>query len=122
MNDNAVALLDKIADKLGVTAQYLWSVMLKQAPVYITTTLIEYAILLVVIVLVLRFRKTIGKWMFEVGDAGDGLVAMFGSLIIVISGVIWLLVALFSFHHLITAIFNPEYWALEQLLDVLKKK
>ena len=39
MNDQTALLLKQLADKLGTTTEYLWAVLLKQAPITCTVQL-----------------------------------------------------------------------------------
>jgi hypothetical protein len=121
MNDNAVMLLDKIAEKLGVTASYLWAVMLKQAPVYATIQLVEYAVTILVIVLVFAYRKSLNKLVRGVFDSDVDILGVIGCIIFAIVSVAWIIACLASIGDTVTALVNPEYWALDQLLATIKK-
>ena len=47
MEENTTALLEKLAEKLGTTTEYLWGVLLSQAPIYA----ISYVVILLIVVL-----------------------------------------------------------------------
>jgi hypothetical protein len=120
VNDNAVALLDKLAAKLGITAQYLWGVLLKQAPVYATTNLIEYAVTIFAFFLLIRYRKAVNKVLREALEGDLDILGVLLCIVFVISAVGWIISCLVSFDSTITAIVNPEYWALDRLLTAIK--
>lgn len=114
MNDKTLEALTIIAAKLGTTAEYLWAVLLKQAPLSGALTLLILSAWIAVCVALVRFvhKKTTGfepKWRDEMAQFlawfGAGLVclitALIGSLAIVDA---------------VIAIANPEYWALRQIL------
>ena len=50
MNENTARLLDNLATKLGTTSEYLWSVLLKQAPISGWIAVVEIVIFVVGIV------------------------------------------------------------------------
>ena len=41
MNEQTTKLIEQLAQKLGTTTEYLWSVLLKQAPIDATVTLFQ---------------------------------------------------------------------------------
>ncbi len=113
MNDKVLEALQTLAVKLGTTAEYLWGVLLKQAPIDGTIELIMYSILVWFNVRMARmvFRKTLSdkpEWKDSSSEIAFVLLAalVFFSVIIV-----WCDAAM-----IIASFFNPEYWALKQLL------
>lgn len=106
-----------LADKLGTTVEHLWSVMIYQARI----VAIQNAVTLAIIGAVLFFagRVLITRWRsYDNKDEAmaDGLIVMGGAAYTVIGSVL-ALVAIFAVNEMITAIFNPEYWALSQILS-----
>ncbi len=121
MNEHTAVLLQGLADKLGTTSTYLWSVLLKQAPVYAWVTLAEYVLTALLLLTLYRFRKTIGPWLSELVEESEVL----GVLVIIASGValtVWLIACVFVFQSVVTAFVNPEYWALDKVLDTVKAR
>lgn len=41
MNEQTAKLLEQLASKLGTTSEYLWNILLKQAPIDATVTLLQ---------------------------------------------------------------------------------
>lgn len=125
MNEQTVQLLNGIAAKLGTTTEYLWGVLLKQAPI---DAAIDLAIILFWVGLFYFTGKTAkkyeanitepdGTWMREEerkkeksGVSTLVVIAAYFGLCAVIYGV-------FSFQNIINGFFNPEYWALQQILS-----
>jgi len=123
MDENTLQALTALANKLGTTTEYLWSVLLKQAPI---TGLIDLGVMIGLVVMTygwFRFvqRKTTtppateedryprAAWTEEVGIAFAW--ASVG---------LWVLIDIFviacALATTIAALFNPEYWALMQIL------
>ncbi len=113
MNDKVLEALQTLAAKLGTTVDHLWGVLLKQAPIDGTIDLIVCIALVWFNVSFLRavVRKTLSddpEWEEEKAIIAWMMVAVF----FVISGlIVWHNTAM-----IIASFFNPEYWALNQLL------
>ena len=113
MDDKTLQALTALANKLGTTAEYLWGVLVRQAPI---TGAIDLAVMGawgVGCVLLVRFvqRKTCGdepKW----GDELGRILAWCG--VLGVCAVVAIIVG-FQFSPAMTAIVNPEYWALRQV-------
>lgn len=122
MNEHTAVLLQGLANKLGTTSEYLWSILLKQAPVFATVALAQYVVTVVVMVLLWRFRVGISKAVTKGFEGDADILAFLGCAIFAIVSVGWLLACIFTFGNVVTAIVNPEYWALEKILDTVKRK
>jgi len=109
MDDKTQELIKNLADKLGTTAEHLWGVLVKQAPISAAT---DVAVFVVAIVLWSIAYKRLVKWEPE----GDGMLkdaAWFGFWVVtVIIGVALACDAV----AIVSAFVNPEYWALRQLV------
>lgn len=110
--------LDALAAKLGVAAQYLWSVLLRQAQVEAWKDIVEGSIWAVVaivsgIMLVTTIRRESKK------DGYDGWMPE--PIILAIAATIFLLVGIVVAGCLLDSaidpLFNPGYWALHHILN-----
>ena len=121
MNDQTLQALTALATKLGTTAEYLWGVLLRQAPLSGVMTLVTVAVMVVAAVLLARFVRSKTKKV----DDGEGyrraewedevaIVFAWGS--VWCFALITLVVALAEMPNAITAFVNPEFWALRQIL------
>ena len=111
-------LLEKLAEKLGVTVEYLWKVLLKQAFISFVTDLIQYALLVIMSVIVWKIAKKVHR---EIENAVWDEIAYL-PLGGVIMGILILWIMVFScIPTTITALINPEYWALDKILSQIKK-
>lgn len=125
MNDKLTQLLEQLAAKLGTTAEYLWKVLLMQARVSATQSLL-YVLFVAISGLVLYrchrkfskpFAETVDKYYENMYDKNEYTAVAMG-----VCSVVWIVLfiaSLFSFPNLIDGYFNPEYWALKEILDSL---
>lgn len=117
MNNEIVNALETLAAKLGTTSEYLWSILLKQAPISAITDLIQYGLLILACVIwSKKMKNTIPKIL------NKGLNENHWAWVVAISIMlgIFIIVAFFSIPNTIYALVNPEYWALDRLLSKLK--
>lgn len=122
MNDKTLEALAVLAAKLGTTAEYLWGVLLKQAPIQAVSDIVVCVAWIVGAALTWGFvkRKTTlpvdtdyqpprPEWQSDAAvGCGWGLaigVALVAALVV---GV--------NLPGIVTALLNPEYWALRQIL------
>ena len=123
MNEHTAALVSQLAAKLGTTSEFLWATLLKQAQVSIYITLVEYALTAVVVALMWKFRAQIRHGYVELLDSHTtDFFAFIGGIIFVIFVIIWMVAMLIGLEMMITAIVNPEYWALDKILSAIKRK
>ena len=123
MDDRTLQALTALAEKLGTTAEYLWGVLLKQAPISGATGLVVVVALSAVTVwwVALVKRKTTEKedttgytraeWCEE--------AAFFAWATAVIAVVLSVIFVASSATCIAAAFANPEYWALKQVLSLM---
>ena len=115
MEKQALDLLETLSTKLGTTVDQMWAILLKQAPISATIDFIQYAMIGVA---VWFFVKMVKKyWDDEMGDAKLFVVCATGMILGALS-----IVAFSSFPNSVTALLNPDYWALKQILSAVKAK
>lgn len=113
MDDKTAVLLQKLADKFGTTTEYLWGVMVRQAHVAAITNLIQYAILGAVVYFFVRWLRS------DERDYEDG-VSFPVALVLGIPLLIVVFIAFFAISNTITGLANPEYWALQRVINAAK--
>jgi hypothetical protein len=123
MNDKTIALIEKLAEKLGTTSEHLWGVLLHQAPISGAVDLFTVIVMIFVAVGLVRFVK--GKTTkparteydpyphAEWRDEAAFLVWLATAAYLVITST----VMIGSAQRIVAAFFNPEYWALSYILD-----
>lgn len=116
-NKEITEALTALADKLGTTAEHLWSVMIAARPAVAITNLIGILIGVGLIIFGVKALKLGTKRLSE-HDLDDG------GMLLTIGGVGMLLVgfvaAVFSISPVIYAVFAPEYSVIREILGVIK--
>ncbi len=122
MDEKFQQLIEALAAKLGTTAEHLWGVLVRQAPISGAVDLVLCVVIAAVTVwwVALVKRKTTcppetetnrypkAEWRDE--------VAFLAWLVTVIFGVLALISVIGSAQGIVAAFANPEYWALKQLV------
>lgn len=122
MNQETLTALTALANKLGTTAEYLWCVLLKQAP-------ITGAIDLTILVTLGIATFLVGKFLYKKTSRpkptrdspypqaewteGDAAIPWAVFLVLALFVVIFIATNLTL---AISALINPDYWALKQIL------
>lgn len=121
MNEQTSVLLQKLAEKLGVASEHLWSVLVRQAPITAMADLVALSVSLGLWIIAFRFvnRKTTLSGDRDVSDWDDE-GKFFAWAIIILSGIGTVILLLIALTEAITAFVNPEYWALREILRAVK--
>ena len=107
--------LELLAAKLGTTTEYLWGVMLKQAPISAIMDFAQYLLLILACVFWFVAVKIIKVKVKSGWDERLYLWVIVTAALLVLL----LIVAFFRFPTTFYALIHPEYWALDQILDRL---
>lgn len=111
-------LLEKLANELGTTTKYLWSVLIKQARIEI----IEWAVMAIIFVAFFIPLNKYIRWIFKnwetICDNDHEPAHLIISGLLGICLLIYGIAILCNIPNVIDAIFNPEYWALKQVLGI----
>jgi len=118
MNEQLIGLIDKLAVKLGIAVEILWTALIKQAYVSNTVDLVAFFILAAISIWGFKFirnkTKDGGEW-HDDGDASGISWLLWGLYTIVIALIICL-----NLSGTVSGIINPEYWALKEILGAVK--
>jgi hypothetical protein len=123
MNDQIMEILRVLAEKFGTTTEFLWGVMIRQAYIHGVTAIVCF---LFTSVLVFGWnwvwwRAKISNEEINSRDQGDRMFAIFmcrlGGLLF---SFIWVCFFLSGMFEVATALINPEYWVIQQVLKGLK--
>lgn len=116
-------IIQQLADKFGTTVEHLWAVMVRQARVEAVLDIFWILALIATLVLTAWFvryawRKTKEEDYSNRWD--EEAVVVISVVCGIISALITVpIIALLSYG-LVSKLFNPEYWALQQILDAIK--
>lgn len=122
MKNQTTELLEKLAVQLGTTAEYLWSVLIVQARISAITDLIFLILAIVSGYFLYRTHLYLSKEtedmysLYERKEEAVMLPMFFG----VIIWTVFFLVMFFSIGNIINGLFNPEYWALNKILNSIR--
>ncbi len=115
MNDK---LIEQLAAELGTTSKYLWMVLIKEAPIDATITLLQIiAIALYGFVLFKIHKKLCASKTYQYEQFGYGLVMVIG---VIIFGILGICCIMNGIQCVIDGYFNPEFWALNYITHHLK--
>lgn len=122
MNDQTLQALQALAAKLGTTVEMLWGVLLRQAVIEAVSAVVWISIFAGLSVIALLF--VVKKTRTPESDYGRAdwaeEAAFFAWAAWVVFTIIGAFVVAEGVSQLLTVLFNPEYWALKQVLAVLK--
>jgi hypothetical protein len=125
MNEQTEKLLEQLANKLGTTSEYLWSVLLKQAPIFATVTLLQTLFLFFVGWFLWKVHKKLlskptgqdnADSYYEKYEIG----AVFPMMLVTVGWGIMMINCFYCFGSIVSGYFNPEYWALKEILNSLR--
>ncbi len=129
-----IGKLEGISQKLGITAEYLWGTMVKQAYIDFSANMIWICVYLVFLATYLVYLKTYSmKTMTSMKDDEgkkmsytrltngytDAAVNCIISSIFGIVAIVLTAVIVGNIRGIMTAYFNPEYWAFAKLMYLI---
>ena len=126
MEEKAFEYIDAIAANLGVAAEHVYGALLKQAMVSGLRSVVYIIIGLAVSYVIIKILKTVYS---DVKEGEDGIfvdsygVSLGGVFALIFGGIAIILMffAIMSdISNATTALLNPEYWALKEILDTIK--
>ena len=110
MNEQLQQLLIELANKFDTTTEHLWHVLIKQAFIDSLTGCMYIAVSMVLIVEAFKFIKRKSKEWVNV-DA----VSVVWTVYCIMTFIIFIDI-MCGFPMVLAGFFNPEYWALKQIL------
>lgn len=112
-------LLEQLALKLGTTVEYLWDVLIKQAFIAGMQAILAFVLVTIFIgiwyIIHRKFSNTPNKYYNAYNEVPYVIPMAFTIVILIACWIIGLIEAIDS----ITNFINPEYWALQQILNSL---
>lgn len=116
MEEKAIELLEGLAQQLNTTADMLWACLLKQAHIEGMAWLIFYGLSLLVFLICWRvYKRRKIRYEAEEIDADSYISA---NLIMAVVCVVLTIVIVSTVNSTLSALFNPEYWALQEVLKL----
>ena len=126
MEEKAFEYIDAIAANLGVAAEHVYGALLKQAMVSGLRSVVYIIICLAVSYLIIKMFKRIysdvkeGEDSIFVDSFGISLGGVFSIIIGGVAIIILFFAIMADIGNATTALLNPEYWALKEILNTIK--
>jgi hypothetical protein len=114
MNDKTQEALVALSEKLGTTTEYLWTILVHQARYDIITSVIQMIIMFLIVYWTIKLHIKFYKSDAYYKDSVVFAMIFAGGL-----SIIMIIFFLNGFNELVSAIFNPEFWALNRILHIL---
>lgn len=106
-------ILEKLAEKLGTTAEHLWGVLVYQAPISATA---DIFILIILWLFAVVWLRTVREKTKKGGNGWDYEPAGLAWIVVIVSFVVSFIITANSLPFIIAGFTNPEYWALKQII------
>jgi hypothetical protein len=117
MNENTEILLRELAEKLGTTSEYLWQNLLNQAPISGSFHIIWAILLLFLAVFVgNNIKRKMPEWKREYDNVDINSIVALHIIGMSFFGAFFLIVL----YNSVTAFMNPGFWAMKEILYLLK--
>ncbi|MCP9283002.1 hypothetical protein [Bacillus safensis] len=120
--DKAMAYIDKLAAKLGVAAEHVYGVLVKQAVVGgVLSTLMMIVAIIVAVFLTKSLAEKSREYQKHVGEYGLNpyqVIHWFTVFALVVLSI----AALTNGPDMVGKIINPEYYAIKEILDTIGGK
>lgn len=110
MDDKTEVLLTKLAEKFGTTAEHLWGILIRQAPISSVCDIITTILCLAYVLWSIWYFRTHAR----IEDKPR--LSAFWFLVLGFIPACMFLYGLCSMPLIISGFINPEYWALKQII------
>ena len=120
--EKVAGLLEQLATKLGVDSDQIWAMTVAQAKVEVITYIAGVIILIISSVICIKISTKIADWdsgKVEVTN-GQAVRSMVAIVIFRVIGFIALLGTIINFGDAMSCMFNPDYWAFEDIMWKLR--
>ncbi len=124
MNEQTAKSFGQLADKLGTTSEHLWGILLKQAPIDATVTLLQTIFLFLIgWTLWIIHKKLLSKPSGQ--ERHDSYYEMYGGAAVlpmalaIFVWVIMMIICICCFDSIVSGYFHPEHWALKEAINIL---
>lgn len=120
MNEEILKRIDLLAAKLGVTADHIWAVLVKQARVEAA----EWIIWSLFWFILSGACAYMSRWLYKLektGNRSHEVEEAYFLFAAVPSGIAFVIAA-GCLANILTLFVNPEYWALKQIMEMMKGK
>lgn len=123
--DKIMPILEKLAEKFNTTTDHLWEIIVGQAMVVFATNVLLYILGIIICIIgikamVIFFRRAILPSEEDTLDNPYGMAFVISIIVVSLITLSTTVFFLLSITNTITALVNPEYWALNEVFYLLK--
>lgn len=119
LRQQVMARVDELGAKLGVAADHIWAVLVRQA--YAEAAMRTAFFVIAIIVTVLVYKLVRKWWAFGMeGNDDENFAACAGAVIAGVATTVVMAVATVRFVYAIGYAINPEYFAFQQIVSFVK--
>lgn len=120
-SDKIYTVVQELAKSLSVPAEYVYKVLVKQSVVESITWLVLFIISIILMIPFIKMSSIIYDW-DNMTDKynNDKSGSLIPSLLSLIIGIIIFILALFNINIIIQGFVNPEYKAIETIINAIK--
>ncbi len=119
--EELVPLLEQLAAQLNTTVEFLWETMVRQAYVSAIGQIVLYVFYSIFAFVSVKYIPRIWRSYKELDSySNEELPHIFGVIALSVLLFIFTGLAVAEIPNLITKFVNPEYWALQQILEFIK--
>ena len=125
MDTTTAKLIESLAQKLGTTSEYLWRVLMKQAPISSTVDLIIIIGLIISGIILYKLHRKFSK-PYTDQKYSENMYEDLEALVVIpmaFAAMLWGILVIIYFTcigDIVTGYLNPEYWALHEVLKQIK--
>ena len=119
MKEEIAPLLRELASELSTTTEYLWEVMVRQASIYAISSILFAAFAFIVLILgtlIVYIKSKKAGGLIEYLDPDESPIPLMLTIALTAGWFLMILGSIVALFDIVTAILNPEYWALNQIL------
>ena len=116
MNEATAKLIEELAAKLGTTAEHLWGVLVRQAPISATVSAALTLAWVVALVCGWRFAVRSMKLANKDSIMHDEVVLACVIVTLILASIATAVAITIGSVGCVSAFANPEFWALEQVM------
>lgn len=119
MENKLIEVLEKLAAKLGTTAEYLWAVLIKQAYISALTSMSFILFTIVFGFSLWKIHKSFMDDDRKMSYYNQDEALIFPMIFAAVGFAFCLIASFMMISDVIIGLTNPEYWALEKILKSL---
>lgn len=115
--EELIPILEQLASELNTTVEFLWQILIKQANVFI---IVYVCRIISVGILGFIFSKAVSvftHWVEKDDESWQCITSFVVSGVCAVIIVVSVIIIIVDFSEFVTALMNPEYWALQQILE-----